>query len=212
MSSHIAPATMHRIHMWGELREKFLPEYDLLVSTVVQATHGLSRMVKGFSATVAKGHYRIILGDKLTGRVLNPDEAGMVLPPNAEIHVVPAIVGAGGGNGMGIGKIIIGVVLVAASFYAGGSAGIAYFGAYAGTISGAALSVGLSMAMSGAAMLLSPQAKAVSQQQSDDQNSFAFSGVQNTQTQGGAVPVCYGEFLVGSVLISAGISTQQLIN
>lgn len=218
-------ASLHTIHLWGALRKQFGPEFRLQVSSVTEAAHALSRMVDGFGATVAKSAFRIILGDRDTGRLLHEEEVRGVLPVGVDIHIVPAVQGAGG-HGMGIGKIIIGAILVVASFYAGGTAGWAYFGgegaaaaggAAAGALStasmigSATLAIGMSLALSGAAMLLSPQAKAASTSASN-QNSFAFSGIQNNNTQGVPVPVVYGLFEVGSVVVSTGITTQQLMN
>lgn len=40
--------------------------------------------------------------------------------------------------------------------------------------------------------------------------SFSFSGIQNTTRQGVPIPVVYGETIVGSVVISAGIDTEQV--
>ena len=39
---------------------------------------------------------------------------------------------------------------------------------------------------------------------------MTFSGIQNTNRAGVAVPVVYGETLVGSVVISAGIDIVQV--
>jgi len=44
----------------------------------------------------------------------------------------------------------------------------------------------------------------------DPRKSYSFSGVQQTSRQGVPVPICYGETLVGSVVISAGIDTVQV--
>ena len=44
----------------------------------------------------------------------------------------------------------------------------------------------------------------------DPRKSYSFSGVQNTSRQGVPVPVVYGEVLVGSVVISAGVDTVQV--
>lgn len=201
---------MHTIHVWGSMREKFGSEFTLRCISVQQGVRGLCSMVKGFGEEVAKMNFRIIIGDRDTGRLLRAEEVGAVLPVGADVHLVPAVRGAGGGgHGMGIGKIIIGTILIVASWYAGGSAGIAYFGAQgAAFVSGMAFAVGMTLIMSGISALLAPQAK---QQKNSNQNSFGFSGVQNTTQQGVPVPVVYGEFEIGSVLVSAGISTQQLI-
>jgi predicted phage tail protein len=44
----------------------------------------------------------------------------------------------------------------------------------------------------------------------DPRKSYSFSGVQNTSRAGVPVPVVYGETLVGSVVISAGIDIVQV--
>ena len=44
----------------------------------------------------------------------------------------------------------------------------------------------------------------------DPRKSYSFSGVQQTSRAGVPVPIVYGETLVGSVVISAGIDTVQI--
>ena len=44
----------------------------------------------------------------------------------------------------------------------------------------------------------------------DPQESYSFSGIQNTSRQGLPVPLVYGETIVGSVVISAGIDTDDI--
>jgi predicted phage tail protein len=46
--------------------------------------------------------------------------------------------------------------------------------------------------------------------QDDPRKSYSFSGIQNTSRQGVPVPIVYGETVVGSVVISAGIDTVQV--
>lgn len=209
MNSELAPS-MHSFKLYGKTRELFGDEFRMHVTTVHEAFRGLAQMVKGFGKHVKESEFRIILGDRDTGILLQTEQVGSVLPVGCDVHVVPALRGANGGS---IGKIVVGAVLVVASFYTGGLATAGYLSATAAaTLGQATLAVGMSLALSGAAMLLSPQAKTTAAQQQADQNSFNFSGVQNTNAQGVAVPVVYGEFEVGSVLISAGISTQQLMN
>ena len=45
----------------------------------------------------------------------------------------------------------------------------------------------------------------------DPRVSFSFSGVQNTSRAGTSIPLCYGEIVTGSVVISAGIDTHQVV-
>jgi predicted phage tail protein len=44
----------------------------------------------------------------------------------------------------------------------------------------------------------------------DPKRSYSFSGVQNVSRQGVPVPVVYGEVLIGSIVISAGITTEKV--
>jgi predicted phage tail protein len=63
--------------------------------------------------------------------------------------------------------------------------------------------------LGGIAQLLTPTPK-ISQDEGDPRKSFSFSGIQNTNRAGVPVPVVYGETLVGSVVISAGIDIVQV--
>ena len=51
---------------------------------------------------------------------------------------------------------------------------------------------------------------ATTETQLDPQKSYSFSGIQNVSRQGIPVPLIYGETIVGSIVISAGIDTVQI--
>jgi predicted phage tail protein len=69
--------------------------------------------------------------------------------------------------------------------------------------------VGITLILGGVAQLLTPTPK-ISKDEGDPRKSFSFSGIQNTNRAGVPVPVVYGETLVGSVVISAGIDIVQV--
>jgi predicted phage tail protein len=71
--------------------------------------------------------------------------------------------------------------------------------------------IGASLILGGVAQLLTPTPK-ISQDEGDPRKSFSFSfsGIQNTSRAGVPVPVVYGETLVGSVVVSAGIDIVQV--
>ena len=48
------------------------------------------------------------------------------------------------------------------------------------------------------------------EERKDDANSFIFDGVTNSTEQGGPVPLVFGEFLVGTTVVSAGIETTDI--
>ena len=73
-------------------------------------------------------------------------------------------------------------------------------------------SIGVSLALGGISQLLTPTPK-ISQgadSTSDPRKSYSFSGIQNVSRQGVPVPVIYGEVFTGSIVISAGINTEEV--
>ena len=71
----------------------------------------------------------------------------------------------------------------------------------------AAGNIGIGLALTGVAGLLSPTI-AAPDIDNDPRNNNSFSGVQNTSREGIPVPVAYGEVIVGSVVISAGLNVE----
>jgi hypothetical protein len=71
-----------------------------------------------------------------------------------------------------------------------------------------AFGVGASLVLGGVAQLLTPTTK-LEADTNDPRKSFSFSGIQNVARQGVPVPIVYGECLVGSIVISAGINTEE---
>jgi predicted phage tail protein len=121
------------------------------------------------------------------------------------------LTGAGGSTG----SILAGVALIALSFGIGAiaSAGVALGGlAGIGTVGTAFVGVGASLILGGVAQLLSPVPTVTqgANSNTDPRKSYSFSGIQQTSRQGTPVPICYGLTLTGSVVISAGVDTEQV--
>ena len=67
------------------------------------------------------------------------------------------------------------------------------------------------MVLSGVSEMLFPLPKPQEfKNEQDPRISFAFSGTQNTSRAGTPVPICYGEIITGSVVISGAVDTQQV--
>jgi predicted phage tail protein len=79
-------------------------------------------------------------------------------------------------------------------------------------IKGVVASIGATLFLGGVAGLLSPVPRPMQGTNSDQdpRKSYSFSGIQQTSRQGVPVPIVYGETLVGSVVISAGVDTVQV--
>jgi predicted phage tail protein len=93
-----------------------------------------------------------------------------------------------------------------------------------GTVTSA---IGASLILSGTAQLLSPQPAElpgltgatggrgnsfdpVNNDPADNRSSYIYNGAVNLTAQGNPVPICYGRMRVGSVVVSAGVSTTDI--
>ena len=155
-------------------------------------------------AYIAERSYKILVGDYEVGEDELTHPIGQ-----SDLHFVPVITGAGGNTG----KILLGATLIGASFIPGlQTAFIGTFGLTSpiqlSTISG---TVGGLLALQGVSNMLFPlpEMPDISNEQ-DPRISFSFSGIQNTSRAGTPVPVVYGEIFTGSVVISAGVDTEQV--
>ena len=133
-----------------------------------------------------------------------------------EIKIVPVIVGAR----RGLGRFILGAVLIGVAVFnpavgmgLGGGLG---FGTAAGagfgaTLAAAAGNLGVYLALSGASEMISPTPRPPGVSDDPQQRNFSFNGVQNTSRAGVAIPVVYGEIFTGSLVVSAGIDTEDIL-
>lgn len=192
---------LRKIKLYGQLA-KFVGHKVLEadVATAAEAVRFLVANWPELEQHMAKQYYRVHTGgeDLLLEQINNP--------ASQEIKIVPVVAGAGS-----VGRIILGVALVALAFVSFGSSflGGAFAGLGAKGAIGSALffNVGAALVLSGVAELISPTPRS---EKDDPRKSFSFSGIQNTSRVGLPVPVVYGEVLVGSVVVSAGVDIVQV--
>ena len=193
---------LRKIKLYGKLA-KFIGHRVLEadVATAAEAVRFLLANWPELEAHMNDQHYRVSIGtyDIDLEELHHPAGA-------APISFVPVVAGAGA-----VGRIIAGVALVVLAF----ASGAGFFGAaFAKNIGlfAFAKGIGASLALGGVAQLLTPTPKVPqgADKQDDPRKSYSFSGVQNTSRAGTPVPIVYGETLVGSVVISAGIDTVQV--
>ena len=198
--------TLRKIKLYGELA-KFVGErvLEAEVSNMAQVMKFLCVNFKGIEKHMYDQHYKVSAGS------WELSEEELLYPTGqSDISIVPVVAGAGGN----VGRIILGAALITLAFTTGGAslAGLSSGTAFASAAGWAstAASVGASLVLSGISGLLTPVPSVPSSEQ-DPRRSFSFSGIQNTSRAGVAVPIVYGsEVLVGSVVISAAIDTQQI--
>jgi len=199
---------LRKIKLYGKLA-KFIGHRVLEadVATAAEAVRFLLANWPELEAHMSDQHYRVSVG------TYNLDLEELHHPAGqAPISFVPVVAGAGAA-----GRILAGVALIALAFIPGigtASAAAIAAGAKAGfTVVGTALfGLGASLVLGGVAQLLTPTPRVAqgADTQDDPRKSYSFSGIQNTSRQGVPVPIVYGETLVGSVVISAGIDTVQV--
>jgi predicted phage tail protein len=151
---------------------------------------------------MADRYYQVLVDD------YNIDETELHNPiGQSDISIVPVISGAGGG----VGKALLGVALIGFSLVTGGGFTALTAGGLTGTIAPIAFNLGVSLTLMGVSEMLFPlpQPQDFSNEE-DPRISFSFSGVQNTSRAGTSHPIVYGEIVTGSVVISAGIDTNQV--
>ena len=198
---------LRKVRLYGQLAEfvgRKVIEADL--SSAAEAVRMLIANFPELDRHMADQNYRVLVGD---GALTLDDLHNPV--GQEEIKIVPVIVGAGGD---GVGLALLGAALVATAVFTGGatlSFGITGFSGGLG-ISAAVGNIGAGLLLFGVAQMLSPT-PAIPQGPDtvqDPRKSFSFSGVQNTSRGGTPVPIVYGKTLTGSVVISAGIDTEQV--
>ena len=206
---------LRKIKLHGELAE-FLgqDEFEAVVKTTAEAVKFLITNFPKLEAYMSNRYYQVLVGDNELDKDQIHDPVG-----KSEIHFVPVISGAGGSN---FGRILLGGALIGASFLFPGAGMFGTFGlgktaaatgftaAGIGTAIGTGLSViGAGLVLNGVSELLFPL-PTPDEQEDDPRISFAFNGLTNTSRAGTAHPIVYGEIVTGSVVISAGIDTNQV--
>jgi predicted phage tail protein len=195
---------LRKIKLYGKLA-KFIGHRVLEadVATAAEAVRFLLANWPELEAHMSDQHYRVSVGtyDIDLEELHHPAGA-------APISFVPVVTGAGA-----VGRILAGIAIIAFAIVTAGAGLIAGLGLGFGASTAISIGlVGLSLVVGGVAQLLTPTPKATqgADGQDDPRKSYSFSGIQNTSRQGVPVPIVYGETLVGSVVISAGIDTVQV--
>jgi len=204
---------LRKVKLYGELA-KFVghKEFEVKVDSIGRAVSFLINNFPGIERYMSPKYYQVKVGNYEIGE----DELHYPIGQKEDIHFVPVISGAG----RGLGKTLLGVALIGiaiaapgAGFMAGGGFGFAGAGAMAGKFSFAAMlgNIGIGLALTGVSEMLTPlPEKRDFNSEEDPRLSYNFSGTQNTSRAGTPVPICYGEIITGSVVISGSIDTQQV--
>ena len=202
---------MVEVKLLGELGKRFGRKHKFMAHSPRDVFSALSNQLEGFKDYFCNAH------EKGIGfRLVDGDPEGMdyenVLMGCRRLIIAPVMSGGGA-----VGRILIGVALIALAFVSfggtafAGAAGISGIFGGTGAAWGSTLlfSLGTSLALTGVSQLLTPTPDAV--KETDRKSSFLFDRATDLTVQGQPVPLLYGKFLAASpLIISSALTTQQV--
>lgn len=183
------------IKLSGPLIREFGREHRRLLDTgtVQEAFSALRNTLPGFKGAIQRLE-RMGMRFAIFRNRKNIGEGDMGAGGSREVRIVPVISGS---KRAGVLQTVLGVALIVAGFFAK---------------SPNLMIAGAGMALGGAAQMLSPQAKGLSQSAAPENlPSYAFGSARNTTASGNPVPICYGKRRWGGAIISASIYAEDKV-
>lgn len=197
MTAACAVQRLVEIRLHGHLGARFGRVHHLAVDSAAEAVRALGSQCKGFLEALrdwAGPGYRVRVGEGERATWRDEHTLHLGLGRAQRMDIVPVIHGR---KRNGWGQIILGAVITVVGYFTA---------AYDG---GATMSFGISMMLGGAIALLTPMPKG-SGSKAAQEASQQLNGPPNVISAGGPVPLIIGRMLVGSVTISAGLSTDAV--
>lgn len=189
---------LREVRLYGHLGMRFGRVHRFDVASPAEAVAALRANFAGFEAHVLAHNepgYRVLVGQ----RGLRREQLALPAGGGEPIRIVPVIAGAKRG---GIGQIILGAVLIVASFVVFAVGGPVW-------LSKGLFQAGVASILGGVVQLLTPQPPGP-RERPENQPSYFFDGAVNTTAQGQPVPVLFGRLVVGSAVISSGINAEEI--
>ena len=197
-----------KVKLYGELAD-FVghKELEAVINSTADAIRFLVSNFPKLEAHMSQRYYKVLVEDYEIGEEDIQNPIGQ-----SDISIVPVIAGAGGG----LGKTLLGVAMIGLAFAVpaslGGSIAFTKSGITGGALTKGLFGIGAALTLTGVSEMLFPLPKLPDfSNEEDPRISFSFSGIQNTSRAGTSIPLCYGEIVTGSVVISAGIDTHQVV-
>jgi predicted phage tail protein len=212
---------LKKVTLYGELAEKYGKDWSLDVNSPGEAFKALSANNQGFRQFVAYSEERGVGYKVIVGKSYINDYSELGDPSGRqEIKIIPVILGA---KSKGLGMILMGALIIG-GFYMYGQSIIAAgeaMGAVtnlgvidtigigvanAGALGSMAMRFAGSLILGGIASMLAPTPEVPD---GDKPTNYGFDGAANTAKQGYAIPVAYGQLLIGGTVISSGVSPED---
>lgn len=194
--------TMRTIKLGGVLGKKFGKQFALDVHSFRDAMAALCMMKPGFEKYLRTAEERgLVFAVFVDERNLGEQELDLVGSDNGDIRIQPIVQGS---KQAGMFQTLLGVVLIVAGLFTGGTTS---------TLGMGLLAAGAAVGLGGVVQMLSPTTKASAESKNDDGNnpSYGFGGAVTTIAQGNPYPLLYGEREIGGAVESGGVYTQDNI-
>ena len=194
--------TMRTIKLGGVLGKKFGKQFTLDVHSFRDAMAALCMMKPGFEKYLRTAEERgLVFAVFVDERNLGEHELDLVGSNNGDIRIQPIVQGS---KQAGMFQTLLGVVLIVAGLFTGGTTS---------TLGMGLLAAGAAVGLGGVVQMLSPTTKASAESKNDDGNnpSYGFGGAVTTIAQGNPYPLLYGEREIGGAVESGGVYTQDNI-
>ena len=199
------------IRVYGKLKE-FLGQgvFQAAVKTPMQAMSFLKANFAGIEKHMNKQIYRVKMGsNSVSDDLLNMSGQG-------DIQIIPVAIGAGFFDFIrDVFDTVTDVVSTGVNWVANNALSLGLTLATGG-LGGLLTTMGTNLLMSGVSSLLSPSKPSSSSSSVGDtdpniRGSYNFNGIQNISTAGVPIPIMYGLVFTGSIIISSGIDTAQIV-
>lgn len=194
-----------QVKLLGELGRTFGRSYEFMAESPKDIMSALCNQLAGFKQFMVEAHEHGIGFKVIDGDPEGMDYANFVMGCR-KLIIAPVV--SGGGT---IGRILLGVALVALAFVPGiGSAVVAATGKMAFTAIGSVMfNLGVGLILTGIASLLTPPVQ--TPKEAERKDSYLFDRATELTSQGAPVPLLYGRFLAESpLIISSALTTQQV--
>ena len=205
---------LRKIRLYGHLAEHCGQKvFEAVARTPAEAIRFLLCNFPELRSIMGAGHYTVAVGPHTLELGESPHQLTYPLMADDDIRIIPVVTGANFFRNLAfiaLGAVLIGTALATGGVSLGATGFVAAEGAKtAVTLAAVGGNIGIGLALTGVAGLLSPTVP-TPDIDNDPRNNFSFSGVQNVSREGVPVPVAYGEVIVGSVVISAGLNVDPL--
>ncbi|MBT5235060.1 MAG: tail assembly protein [Candidatus Marinimicrobia bacterium] len=187
------------IKLYGELADRCGKVWTLDINSPAEAIKALCVNNEGLKQFLLHSQDRGVGYQVVVGKSYIQNSKEIAIPSGrSEIKIIPVVLG----SKSKLGKILVGAVMIYLAYQYGYTEGVGF--TFLGQV---AMNIGVSLVMSGVAELLAPKPKPP--RDADNKVGHNFSGPTNTVKQGIAIPVCYGQLIIGGAVISSGIAVED---